>query len=191
MTEDDTVGWHHWLDGHPSSLSKFWELVMDREAWHAAVHGVSKSWTRLSNWTETYFLVTICSLGCLVFCVAFEVFLTLTALAGESESFLLQIHWTPSLLSVFWTFSLINLCLSLSLCLYDRYEPQNDIPSDVETEQDRVFFIKAIAQFMVSSVFWWSCKIKCIGRRWSLIRATFSFLNTLHYQISVEPFLKV
>ena len=42
-----------WLDGiTDSSLSELRELVMGREAWHAAIHGVTKSWTRLSNWTE-------------------------------------------------------------------------------------------------------------------------------------------
>ena len=48
-TEDEMDGWHHWLNG--MSLNKFWEIVKDREAWRAAVHGVETSWIWLSNLT--------------------------------------------------------------------------------------------------------------------------------------------
>ena len=47
MTEDEMAGWH--TDSIDMSLGELRELMIDREAWHAAIHGIAKSWTRLND----------------------------------------------------------------------------------------------------------------------------------------------
>ena len=53
--EGDDRRWNGWMASMDMSLSKLWEMVRDRKVCHAAVHGVAKSWTRLSDWARTIF----------------------------------------------------------------------------------------------------------------------------------------
>ena len=64
VTEEEMVGWHH--HSMDMSLNQFWEIVKNSEVWWAAVHGVSKSWTRLSDGTITVAFVKIFLKGSVV-----------------------------------------------------------------------------------------------------------------------------
>ena len=66
-TEDEMVGCHHWLDGYEFEQAP--ELVMDRETWWAAVHGIAKTWTWPRDWTEV-----ICEGDCQQWVISFRGF---------------------------------------------------------------------------------------------------------------------
>ena len=90
-------GWQRmrWLDGITDSidmsLNKLWEMVKDREAWHAAVHGVAKSWTQLSDWTTTTRINFICRQFCFFVFFFFFRKLSLNTMAETASSLLTSI----------------------------------------------------------------------------------------------------
>ena len=141
-TEDEMAGWHHWLDGCESGWTP--DLVMDREAWCAAIHGVAKSWTRLSDWSDliwiylkftTLMLLRSFHISCTYIPCAFPhllVFFTLPHLHLFSISFLFlraqklfnffTVIRTLNMISTFWTkFSVYStVLLTTGSMLYSR-----------------------------------------------------------------------
>ena len=141
-TEDEMAGWHHWLDGCESGWTP--DLVMDREAWCAAIHGVAKSRTRLSDWSDliwiylkftTLMLLRSFHISCTYIPCAFPhllVFFTLPHLHLFSISFLFlraqklfnffTVIRTLNMISTFWTkFSVYStVLLTIGSMLYSR-----------------------------------------------------------------------
>ena len=91
-TEDEMVGWHHWLSGH--ELSKLQEMVKDRKAWCAAVHGVTKNRIWFSDWTTT-----VC---CNEYIMTFKVWWKLIHLPSWTYLVLHQFLSCPWATSFFW-----------------------------------------------------------------------------------------